>query len=165
MCLTGSAGELPLGATCARHGDCASLSCDQGSCVQPCLPGDVSTCPVGLTCQPGGDSSCGSCAEGAAPPGAVCLVNEDCATELCLSDGEIAFCTQPCGDDSPCPDGFNCVGANDAARLCLPDHLEVARPAVSIGTGLSCATAAPPSAGGIFPLVILIGCALRRRRP
>jgi len=172
---------------CSSDADCASDEiCDgNGDCIVAPPPrppsgcSDDRDCGVGEVCD--SDGSCvaqpdanppetdppeaDNTGPGLPPPGApgeVCLVNEDCVTELCLSDGEVAFCSQTCSEQAPCPGGLTCTGVLDGASLCVPDAISQ-ESTLRIGNGLSCA-AAPVGAGASWVILLgLLACVRSRR--
>lgn len=54
--------------------------------------------------------------------GDTCTTNGDCDSALCAMDVETgdSFCTELCSDSEPCPEGFECAGAEGGARACRP---------------------------------------------
>lgn len=117
-CVAGEAGERPLGASCGRDTQCAGLACVDGRCAEPCVPGGVQACPVGTVCQVGALSCQGACAD-ALVLGDVCAMDRDCASRLCVVDGDDAYCSRFCTDADPCPSDFACETMGDAS-LCVP---------------------------------------------
>lgn len=118
-CVAGGAGSGALGASCASDTECASLFCDRGICTTPCVPGGTVGCAEGYTCQAGTLTCRGSCQRGR-ELGDACDVNPDCISLTCATRGDDSFCTQPCDDATPCPDGFTCTAAGNQS-VCVPD--------------------------------------------
>lgn len=52
--------------------------------------------------------------------GTACTGDESCAGGVCL-DLPSGYCSQPCGEDTPCPEGSSCWGLGDAGGFCLQD--------------------------------------------
>lgn len=118
-CVRGAVGTAPLGEACASDTECASLYCDRGTCSQPCIPGGAVGCAPGFTCQASTLQCRGSCRRARAL-GDACDDSDQCAAGPCAVRGDQSFCTQTCGDSTPCPRGFACVAAGDQA-VCVPE--------------------------------------------
>jgi len=91
----------------------AYLNDQRLGCICPCDPGvDPSACGDG-TCNIEGGESTGNCASdcsGALPGGALCVVDDDCASGIC---GPSASCTQ-CGNGL-CESGESCLANSTAS--------------------------------------------------
>ena len=116
LCVPGIAGSARGGATCDADADCATLLCaDPGDgrrqCASPCRGGE-GLCPATEVCAaPAGE--CGACLAAGAVSGArglgePCGAASDCASGMCLEDGDFSYCSVPCADDAECADGFHC---------------------------------------------------------
>ena len=55
----------------------------------------------------------------AAPLGASCGADADCTSGFCITSGDFpgGVCTEACGEEGPCPDGFACV--SNSSGICL----------------------------------------------
>jgi len=42
------------------------------------------------------------------PIGQSCQIDGDCPAKQCLTEGQKSYCTRPCKQDAPCPDGYSC---------------------------------------------------------
>jgi hypothetical protein len=119
ICLAGVEGDVPLGGACSRDTDCETLFCSFEKCAEPCVPGSAVACPKGFVCRVSGSGAgCGACTT-AARVGEDCVVNADCQSLICATEGDDTYCTSLCEDDEQCPDGFTCEAAGDV-RVCAP---------------------------------------------
>ncbi len=118
------AGTVPepgkiVGEDCAIDAECDTLFCrDPGDgrrrCLAPCR-GDDGTCMAGEVCaaEPG---SCNACVAESLVSleslrrglGEGCSANEECASDMCLMDGGLSYCTRACTGDDGCGRGFHC---------------------------------------------------------
>ena len=127
-CVTETQGDGGVGESCATN-ECASgLICIQGGgepfCTLICEGGD---CPSGWGCQ-GVNSSQGAinlCLPSAEEAGDArfgdgCEAGPECASGLCVSDGQRAFCSEVCVEDSGCPDEATCYALSDGGGACVP---------------------------------------------
>lgn len=48
----------------------------------------------------------------AIPPGAPCSKPEDCASGMCINDGNAEYCTRACNARAPCEEGYACDDKN-----------------------------------------------------
>ena len=110
-------GDAMFGDPCANGQECSSGLCvsdgQSSFCSQSCTqdadcPGDA-TC-AGLTngggaCVPGDNSG------GAGGFGDNCNESADCASGLCLDDGDNVYCTEECQSNDDCPQGAGCFDA------------------------------------------------------
>ncbi len=128
-CTAGVAGGLANGASCGADTECASALCANGRCGDPCIPGGALGCPSGFACQLGTLSCRGSCQRSGAL-GDDCEGNSDCTSGMCAATDARNFCTDFCGDDSPCPDRFTCTPAGDA-MVCVPDFGGLGHPCMA----------------------------------
>ena len=123
--------SVNIGEPCEDDGDCD----DQG---------DNLTC-VGGRCVLGEDGEGGL--------GDACTTDEECFSNLCLSDGVEMRCVESCVPDSDdCPGGYDCL-TFDSGGVCWPGQ----------GGGGGCSSSGPGSALPIG-LGLLFGSLLLRRR-
>lgn len=98
--------------------------------------------------------------------GESCTGNEACRSALCLADGAGNFttCAQACGDQGPCPDGYDCKTA-DGASVCQlkPAPPKNAATATS-GCAMSDARSAATSSAWLVGAAAVVFGARRRRR-
>lgn len=113
-----------LGDACSSSIDCLSGLCaEQGGgsyCTRLCDA--ASPCGAGFTCEDvdEGTSVCVP-GEGSAGLGASCDANDDCASEVCVSQGSSDYCTRFCSASDPCPRDYACVMAEgDTRSVCQP---------------------------------------------
>jgi hypothetical protein len=119
-CLAGGVGAGAITESCSADTDCASLVCDRGTCSEACTPGGAVGCPAGFACQAGTLACQGACHRSGAP-GDECIVNEDCTSSICATQGDRSFCTQLCDPATPCPDRFTCTPVGGETSVCIPD--------------------------------------------
>ncbi len=127
----GGAGDGDVGDACGPNGECGGGNfCVQDPtgdvfCTRECGGG----CPNGWECQRVGINgrAVDLCLEGngGQPPaqagfGEPCQGAADCTSNLCLSDGQNAFCSQLCQDNSGCPAGAGCVQLQGGGGACVP---------------------------------------------
>jgi hypothetical protein len=116
--------------------------------------------------------STGSAADGGTSPqqqsgsgefGETCLVNDDCASQLCAESGGVKYCTETCS--GTCPSGASCVSAG-TMKVCTPPSTASTSGLSSGGTKGGCSAAPVAPAGSLpLPLLLLVGLgALRARR-
>ncbi len=157
LCRGGEGGRGGLGDVCAIDTDCASLMCSRDVCAVPCR--ESAECPMDFTCRSSGRPGCGACLP-IEELGGECESNVDCTSDICvvLDPPGPGVCTDPCGTEADCPEGFLCE-AFEMTSLCL-------EPAPPSG-GCGCRVPGPRGAsspllwlGLFFPLLPLI----RRRR-
>jgi MYXO-CTERM domain-containing protein len=129
LCQPGTAGGAAIGSACASNTDCTSLFCAEGVCSSPCIPGGTTSCPTGYACQVGTSAGCGSC-QLAGQIGDACMMNEDCASRLCVNTACSATCDPASGGG--CPTGFNCVDRGMGVGACV---------AMAGGLGAACHSA------------------------
>ena len=118
-------GNCPQGTSCVKP-----LGSNQyGYCAPNCLSGAdcdegfvCATEAIGLTgatssfCRPGIEDInevgglCSLCASGS-----------DCLSGLCIGDGSRSYCTERCGPDGQCAEGFTCLELNDGTQGCWPE--------------------------------------------
>lgn len=72
-----------------------------------------------------------------------CTSDDECTSGVCLDFGaDEGVCTDRCGSDSDCPDGFECVvdttTGGDIERLCIPIDLCIDRDGDRYGVGRGC---------------------------
>ncbi|MEC8052855.1 MAG: matrixin family metalloprotease [Myxococcota bacterium] len=116
-CPQGTSCVKPLGST--QYGYCAP-NCLSGA---DCGEGFVcATEAIGLTgatssfCRPGIEDInevgglCSLCASGS-----------DCLSGLCIGDGSRSYCTERCGPEGQCAEGFTCLELNDGTQGCWPE--------------------------------------------
>ena len=118
LCRAGGPGSTPIGGTCSANTDCQTAMCAGGVCASPCIFGGAVGCPAGFLCQRGVTAGCDACRV-AAPIGAACSINDDCASRKCASQGDTNFCTDVCGSTVDCPSGFDCTSIGDFS-VCAP---------------------------------------------
>ena len=112
-CEAGAPGTF--GCPCSSGGDCESGYCIQGYTEFVCTQRCVDDCPDGYRCVVLA-STCPDCeavcvaelSKNCAP----CAVDTDCIAGRCLTlaNGQTA-CADPCDDQNPCGDSFDCVAA------------------------------------------------------
>ena len=119
-----------FGCPCSTGSDCESSYCVQGYSEFICTQRCVDECPSGYRCVVLA-STCPDCAavciaeisKNCAP----CQVDADCIAGRCLmlSSGTAA-CADPCDDDNPCGDGYDCVpgdlSGDQEAFWCTPSN-------------------------------------------
>jgi len=113
-----------IGDVCTTNADCLSGLCAMqgGSSFCTSLCDASSPCPSGLDCAAidEGTSVCIP-GEGAAGLGASCASNDDCASDVCVSQGTSDYCTRFCSASDPCPRDYGCVtAAGDTRSVCQP---------------------------------------------
>lgn len=129
------------GEACGCDSECAgALVCIGGRCGERCQFDE--TCgrqecghelAAPATCR---DVDAACFRAGDAPLGQECTCNADCAATAPFCVGFVAggargfACSQLCGPEQPCPDGFNCCGIG-AQRYCLS-------PSTAEGAGATC---------------------------
>lgn len=60
---------------------------------------------------------------GAGSTGDACGSGDDCASGLCVGDGQTGFCTDQCTSDADCTQGWACFGTDDPSlNVCAPDQ-------------------------------------------
>jgi len=104
VCVQGSSGgpfctRFCSGGDCPSGWACIGVNSNQGA-VNLCLPG----------AEGGGDSGFGE----------RCSSGPDCASGLCVTDGQTAFCTELCMDDSGCPGDATCASLPSGGGACVP---------------------------------------------
>ena len=108
-------GAYTISATCTATGGgtaTATIDITQGKpCKTAADCGSTNICYAG-SCVAGPDSSNGL--------GVTCVMNTDCASAMCASDGTEKHCVLPCDlNSSECPSGFGCIPAG-ANGVCWP---------------------------------------------
>ncbi|MCC7538655.1 MAG: matrixin family metalloprotease [Deltaproteobacteria bacterium] len=154
-------GSGGVGDPCSMPEDCAGDT----FCVGPPDGGDpfctrmcAGDCPSGWSCQTVGFSGGGMadiCLPGAGPTpgtgafGDPCESNQDCSTNICVSDGSSAFCTQLCTDATGCPSGGMCVPLMSGGGACVPGSTPP--PPTPPTPPPTPPTPPPPGDGGVTP--------------
>jgi MYXO-CTERM domain-containing protein len=141
-------GGAELGQPCEANDDCNSGLCATtaaGSvCSQSCDGFNTTSCPAGFYCDGEASGVCGTglClagAAGAAPLGATCAADTDCASLMC--DGTV--CSTPCRPDasvSACAMGFVCrPGAAPGCGACRSEA-DLGQPGDACGINEDCAS-------------------------
>jgi hypothetical protein len=97
-----------------------------GGCIlqDVSLDGKVCPCAAGYVC----DESVRICvrapdAGAAAQLGDECASDDECASELCHSNGDSSYCTMPCGRTADCPLSFTCAVGPGGDRTCAPERI------------------------------------------
>lgn len=126
----GPAGRHLLGERCMDHPECATGICCQGICSECCADLD---CPAGSACTPRDWRTLGEdyeyqilplqCApgEGRGAAGSVCLKDDDCASDVCLGDGDLKQCIldgRKCDTDEECSPWNLCLPLGVAGGEC-----------------------------------------------
>jgi len=116
--------ESPYGFGCPCQGndDCLSGYCVEGTDSYVCTETCMEDCPAGWNCK--GLSSAGSdivflCVPTPKKLCFPCQKDEQCAGGRCVPMDGGQHCAMTCGDESGCPDGFECQDDDDVS-LCLP---------------------------------------------
>ncbi len=47
------------------------------------------------------------------PVGERCEDDPECPSGICVKDAQGQYCSRPCNEDGPCPEGFECVGEDE----------------------------------------------------
>jgi hypothetical protein len=148
-------GSRDFGCPCASNDDCLSGWCvyHEGGrvCTEECLTG----CPAGWTCAQVGSvypDVVFLCVSWFAHLCLPCSSNADCKTEGADADGCVAydpleghFCGGHCGDERPCPEGFECrhstmIGGGSSQQCVRVDGLcACSDPAIRTGMTTTCA--------------------------
>ena len=123
--------SLYPGSLDASADDCTSTGCPDGQrCVDArCVTDAVEPPPSGCD----GDAACTAterCDLAAArcvprdplDLGDPCELNEQCGSGMCAIDNDRgrSFCTDTCGDGSPCPGGYACEAVGGGVSICNP---------------------------------------------
>jgi Matrixin len=127
-----AAGRAVDGDPCGTGRQCASGLCaEAGHCVSPCT--EDTDCHGGIACSVSGSGGLGRCGEGRLPLGAACRSPNECLGGACIGDSDAAktLCTRACGEDAPCPSGWEC-GEVDKTPVCWPSD-PVANGSCAIG--------------------------------
>ena len=131
---TGSGDAAPpapgeFGAPCVTNTQCVSGWCVQTDAGPTCTRTCIDECPEGWGCvgvtNTGGDATfiCMPSVTRLCEP---CTTDGQCGAGICATYAEGQACTRPCGDQEPCPDGFDCVDPPDrgpaaaTSRQCVP---------------------------------------------
>lgn len=169
VCRGGSCQAAPMPGTggvgdpCESNDDCAGDTFCVGSpdgssfCTQQCTGAD---CPTGWACMrvsfTSGDTA-DICLPGAGPTpgtgafGEPCDDNTACSSNICVSDGSTAFCSQLCNDDSGCPSGAMCVGLMSGGGACVPGSSPPPPPPPPPPGDGGVTPPPPPGDGGVTP--------------
>lgn len=128
-CIPTTQGEGGVGDSCSQEMCADDLICVQGNtggpfCTRLCSGGD---CPSGWACigvnsNRGTVNLCLPSAEGGgdASFGERCDSGPECASGLCVTDGQRAFCTELCMDNDGCPGEATCVSIPNGGGACVP---------------------------------------------
>jgi len=124
-----------VGSPCTGNADCQSE--EQGWCIDGkdgsvCTEACITDCPEGWTCKQvnlGGDDLTFACVPRHVTLCRPCKSNTDCTATgyeslaFCRSYGDAgSFCATPCGDNAPCPTGYECQqtqGPTGLTKACL----------------------------------------------
>ena len=129
QCVNVSSGEGQIGDDCSVAPCDQSLVCVQSQdnssfCTRVCNDG---TCPGGWGCyavnssqgqvnlclpQQGGNGDLNF--------GEACESGPECASGLCVSDGQQTFCSQSCAGEEDCPNQSTCQGLSNGGGACIP---------------------------------------------
>ena len=110
-------GDAMFGDSCSNGQECSSGLCvsdgQSSFCSQSCTQDE--DCPENATCA-GLTNGGGACVPGnnsgeAGDFGDDCNESADCASGLCLDDGENIYCTEECQGNDDCPQGAGCFDA------------------------------------------------------
>jgi MYXO-CTERM domain-containing protein len=109
------------------------------------------------------------------PVGGACAQATDCASNTCVTDTAPTYCTRPCTDAAPCPDGYTCATAT--LGVCVqappPPAPSPAAPTATSSSGAageagSCSLSAGDDPTKPVPWLtgggVIAALALRRRR-
>lgn len=138
-------GCTEAGQPCTSDMECMDASCEEidGAriCAPSCFPDDpaFAPCPSGLWCQAIG-CGMGRCVPGtlgAAPDGAPCTADTDCASASCVERSGMRVCGKQCLPDFGCPAGFVCDILEGECGACIDPALVGPR-----GLGQPCEEAA-----------------------
>ncbi|MCB9535462.1 MAG: matrixin family metalloprotease [Myxococcales bacterium] len=139
-CVAGG-GNGDVGDPCGPGGECGAGNFCVGTpegdtfCTRQCGGG----CPQAWACErvqfqnnqvadiclPGAEAP----AQGSAGFGQPCEGAPDCASGLCVYDGQTAFCSQSCANDANCPAGGECAELQGGGGACVPGADPRPRPA------------------------------------
>ncbi|HEU5055428.1 MAG TPA: S1 family peptidase [Kofleriaceae bacterium] len=100
--------------TCGGDGLCAPIGCIDDPDCTPC--GRDGTCAADCELP---DADCPTSALGE-----ICQADSQCESGLCVfwrEDTEYSFCTVPCEDDGPCPEGMSCQNVAPFGDVCYYD--------------------------------------------
>ncbi|MBM4352847.1 MAG: matrixin family metalloprotease [Deltaproteobacteria bacterium] len=152
-------GAYPVGASCTANEQCASKVCVASVCREACNVLSP-TCPEGLGCMPlNADDEGGCVVPGASKEGAACSSDFECATLLCVDDGDKRRCRMPCDPAKPiCGSNRQCTGVEELSGLsvCLPKPTDGTPSTPGDGNAAPVASkggcgAGPDSAGAPLP--------------
>jgi len=103
-----------LGDACMINEDCSTRMCavqgDTSFCTEFC--DDTRPCPTGFACL-SVDATTSVCAPERGGLGAPCTTNESCASGICATRADRAYCTRTCDEANACPRDYECVVTAD----------------------------------------------------
>ncbi len=110
------------GDPCDHGADCATGECAGGRCHLSC--DDAMACPPAYAC------TAGACLPDTGVFGDACLAPSDCASSLCIREGDASTCTRSCADDVDCPGSFVCaeVSGRSVCRMSMAGGCSVGVP-------------------------------------
>lgn len=138
-------GQSEFGDECESGPDCLSGLCvDDGSdvfCTEVC--GRDADCPQAAFCAAleGGGGACipnqSTPSDELATFGERCDSSQECMSNLCIDDGEVAYCTEFCDLDIDCPNGSVCYPLEEGEGACIIEDINPATQAVGYGESCS----------------------------
>ena len=96
--------------------------------------------------------------------GSSCTSDSECSGGYCVHDSYLQknYCTKSCDQATPCPSGADCIPVGASASICgMPAGAGLSGDGEVLAGGCSTARA---QAGALWPLVLLLGLLLVRRR-
>ena len=102
---------------------CFPVADDENLCMRPCDDRRADFCGGEVSCLDidGDEGNLGVCSPGAARFGDRCESSLDCATFICVADGDDGACTRLCNGGEPCPSDWSCFGTRGGDDVCFPD--------------------------------------------
>lgn len=117
-----------FGSVCEYNSECKSNICvasgDSGICSDNCEINEIGSCPSGFRCYEATDNNyyCfpGDNRSDICKP---CESGKECASDLCISDGNMSVCSKFCVvESSNCPPGYYCAELTSGGGGCWPEN-------------------------------------------